>query len=251
MTDFIEQVRAVERHSARAWPAEYSTPILGWELRLSPILSSRRPNSLNAVAPEPGRFAQVLQSARTICRAQNVPCHVRLQPLAGQEPIDHLHALGLKGGGETVVEVLDLSDDYAVDPRIVFSETLSDLWLNTYTSTHPYSERERDGIRDNLSSVALPQGFAVVVDEGVPCAVGRAALGEGLLGIFQVATLPSARRKGLGRAVVRSLLEWGQRKAASKAYLQVESGNRAARNLYESLGFRPFYTYDYWTLPPL
>jgi len=186
-----------------------------------------------------------------MCREQSVPCHVRLQPLAGREPIDHLHALGLKGGGETTVEVLELKGSYPVDQRIVFGESLSDLWLDTNSSTHDHGDGERNGVRDSLLSVTIPQGFAVAFDEGVPCAVGRAALDDGLLGIFQIATLPSARRKGLGRAVVTSLLAWGQQKQAAKAYLQVESGNIAARNLYESMGFQPFYTYDYWTLPPL
>ena len=249
--DVIEQIRTIEGHSARAWPAQTSTSIVGWELRLSPILSSKRTNSLNAVTPEAGRFAEALQTARMICHEQKVPCHVRLHPLGGQEPVDHLRALGLNGRGETTVEVLDLTDPYSVDQRVVFSDSLSDLWLDTNASTHDHGETERNGIRDSLASVAIPQGFAVACDKGVPCAVGRAALDEGLMGIFQIATLPSARRKGLGLAVVTSLLEWGQRNAATKAYLQVESGNIAARNLYEGLGFRPLYTYDYWTLPPL
>ena len=251
MMALMEHIRKIEGHSARAWPAQTSTPILGWELRLSPILSSRRTNSLNAVMPEAGRFAEALETARMICHEQKVPCHVRLHPLGGQEPVDHLQALGLKGGGETTVEVMDLVDHYSVDQRVVLGESLSDLWLDTNASTHDCSVIERNGIRDSLASVAIPQGFAVAFDEGVPCAVGRAAVDDGLMGIFQIATLPSLRRKGLGRAVVTSLLEWGQRQTAKKAYLQVESGNIAARNLYESLGFRPLYTYDYWTLPPL
>jgi len=61
--DVIEQIQIIEGHSARAWPAQTSTPILGWELRLSPILSSKRTNSLNAVTPATGRFTEALQSA--------------------------------------------------------------------------------------------------------------------------------------------------------------------------------------------
>jgi len=245
----MKRIRTIEGHSARAWPAQTATPISGWELRLSPLLSSRRTNSLNAVAPEAGRFETVLRMAQSICRDQGVPCHVRLQPLAGQEPIDHLKSLGLQGGGETIVETLAVSGGHPVDPRVILAEELSDLWLDTYASTHHYSATESDAIRSALSSVAIPQGFAVALDEGVPCAVGRAAIHDGLLGLFQIATLPNRRRKGFGRAIMSALLEWGREKGADKAYLQVESGNVAARTLYENLGFQPLYTYDYWTLP--
>ncbi len=249
MSDFLERIRKIEGHSANAWPAQSSTPISGWELRLSPDLSSRRTNSLNAIAPDSTPFSDVLQAAQGVCLERGVPCHVRLHPLAGGEPIDHLRSLGLSGGGETTVEVLDLGTAYSLDPRIRFDEHLSDLWLDTYVSTHHYSEKEQEGIQASLLSVTIPQGFAVALDEGVPCAVGRAAMTEGLLGIFQIATLVSARRKGFGHAIVTSLLDWGRRQGASQAYLQVESGNVPARTLYEQLGFEPLYTYDYWTVP--
>jgi ribosomal protein S18 acetylase RimI-like enzyme len=57
-------------------------------------------------------------------------------------------------------------------------------------------------------------------------------LGE-TLGIEEVAVLPDLRRAGLGRALVESALSRG----ATAAVLSVSESNRAARALYQELGF--------------
>ncbi len=245
----IERVRRIERHSAKAWPAEFSTPLFGWELRHAPQLSSRRTNSLNAVTPEAGRFSDALQSARQICRAKDIRCIIRLQPLADKEAGDYLRDSGISPQSNTTVETMTLSGTYSTDPRIRLSEHCVQAWIETYADVHAYGASERAGISAHLALVPIPQLFAVAFEDGKPCAVGRAALEDGLLGLFQLATLPTARRKGLGRAVMMALLEWGQAKGADTAYVQVESDNLGARTLYSSFGFQPLYTYDYWTLP--
>ena len=48
---------------------------------------------------------------------------------------------------------------------------------------------------------------------------------------------------GYARQICTALLKEGQKKGATKAYLQVVEGNTPARNLYESLGLKFLYTY--------
>lgn len=64
-------------------------------------------------------------------------------------------------------------------------------------------------------------------------AARRAALA---LVIEEVAVLPAARRRGIGRALVAAALR-GERPRT--ALLAVAEGNRAALRLYQGLGFRP------------
>lgn len=247
--DWLATLRAIEHHSARAWPARHVTQHYGWELRLSPALASRRVNSLNAVAPEPGRFSNALADALSVCRRQGLPCHIRMLPLAGQEAVDHLRTLGLCGESETTVEVLPLEDRFSSDARVRVSPTLTDEWLDTYLAAEPHADGERDEIAFALRSVRHAQAFVVVHDGGQAFAVGRGVVADGRMGIYQIATLPEARRRGLAKAVVIALLDWGKSLAADTAYLQVVTKNVAARALYEGIGFRPLYTYDYWTVP--
>jgi ribosomal protein S18 acetylase RimI-like enzyme len=65
------------------------------------------------------------------------------------------------------------------------------------------------------------------------------------VGLFEIGTLPSRRRRGLATAVVERLLAWGERQGARAAYLQVMGVNAPARALYARLGFTEAYRYWY------
>lgn len=57
------------------------------------------------------------------------------------------------------------------------------------------------------------------------------------LQINNVAVLPAERRHGVGRALIRAALAKGQRRGATRAWLEVRSANLAARELYGTFGF--------------
>jgi ribosomal-protein-alanine N-acetyltransferase len=52
-----------------------------------------------------------------------------------------------------------------------------------------------------------------------------------------IVVAPAARRHGLGRELVRALLEWAQRLGALAVLLEVRHSNAAARALYQGCGF--------------
>ena len=63
-----------------------------------------------------------------------------------------------------------------------------------------------------------------------------------------VATHPQARRRGLAKRVLSTLLDWSRSEGATAACLQVLSDNEPAIALYRSLGFeRCVYRYSYYT----
>ena len=247
--DALATISAIERHAARSWPAPYVTQHHGWELRLSPALASRRVNSLNAVTPEAGRFPAALAEAASICSKRGVKFHVRMLPLAGDEAVAHLESLGVSGAAETTVKTVLLDREFPIDPRATIATSMTDEWLDTYLAADWHADGEREVIKTALASVQMPQAFAMVYDGGMPCAVGRGVVENGWLGIYQIATLPDARRRGFANGVMTALMNWGRSQAAQNAYLQVVSANGPARALYNGLGFQPLYTYDYWTVP--
>ena len=57
------------------------------------------------------------------------------------------------------------------------------------------------------------------------------------LHVYNVAVRPELRRRGLAARLLRAVLEWGQRKGASLAFLEVREGNSAAQELYRGCGF--------------
>jgi GNAT superfamily N-acetyltransferase len=247
--EFLALVRAIEHHSAIAWPALSVTQHYGWELRRSPPLVSRRVNSLNPVRPESGRFVDALTAARSLLAESGSALHVRMLPLADADAYRSLRSRGLLPQGETTVEILALTDKTAADPRVALSFAPSYAWLDAYMVADSHDVAEREALLSVLNAVLMPQAFAMVVEDGEPLAVGRGAISDGRLGIFHIATRADRRKSGLGRAIVSTLLDWGRRQAAEHAYLQVVTQNHPARALYRSFGFQPCYTYDYWTVP--
>ncbi len=55
--------------------------------------------------------------------------------------------------------------------------------------------------------------------------------------ILTVGVLPQARRRGVGRVLVRGLIAEARRRRAEELLLEVRMDNAAARSLYESEGF--------------
>lgn len=99
-----------------------------------------------------------------------------------------------------------------------------------------------------LAQVAGPQAFVTVLAEDRPVGIGRAVADSGWTGVFDIATTPSARGRGVARVVLATLARWATEHAASRLYLQVEQSNAGGRRLYERNGFRALAGYHYRTL---
>jgi ribosomal-protein-alanine N-acetyltransferase len=56
--------------------------------------------------------------------------------------------------------------------------------------------------------------------------------------ITNVAVAASARKRGIGKALIRELVEKAARRGISRIVLEVRVGNRPAIALYEQMGFR-------------
>jgi len=113
------------------------------------------------------------------------------------------------------------------------------LELERLCFSHPWTARH---FVDSMSDPPRRRVIVVRRAQGrepppvVAYAVVRLAAGE--LQIDNVAVHPDWRRHGLGRWMMDLVLERGRRQGAEEAILEVRRGNRAARQLYESLGFR-------------
>ncbi|MBL0140487.1 MAG: GNAT family N-acetyltransferase [Betaproteobacteria bacterium] len=69
------------------------------------------------------------------------------------------------------------------------------------------------------------------------------------MGLFDVVTRESGRRRGFARTIVAALLRWGWERGARRSYLQVEEGNAPAVALYDAFGFSMAYRYWYRARP--
>jgi N-acetylglutamate synthase len=98
-----------------------------------------------------------------------------------------------------------------------------------------------------IQRVDQPSAYVTAFVSGRPAAVGRAVADTGWAGVFDMATLPGARRRGAAGAVLSALAGWAISQRCSQMYLQVLAGNPGARGLYRRAGFEECCTYHYRT----
>ena len=92
----------------------------------------------------------------------------------------------------------------------------------------------------------LPRrGFASLRQDGRLIACGMGVVEDGHVGLFDLVTDAGFRNRGYGRQLLFDLLEWGQRRGARTAYLQVMLNNAPALHLYAKVGFKEAYQYWY------
>jgi ribosomal protein S18 acetylase RimI-like enzyme len=200
--------REAEGHAAAHWPGVVRETLGEWELRTEPEPTGRlrkRANSCLAMG-DPGLSLATATDAvvafyegraRTPMVQVEVGSEVeRWCEDAGWEPVQ---------GGDALFLLASLA---RVRRRLGHVDTAAEL------SAHgPRAE------------AAIPGRAA-----------GKASVHEDWLGLHDVLVEPAHRRRGLARAVIGTLLEWGAEQGALTVWLHVETDNEPAIALYESLG---------------
>ncbi|CAG0995279.1 amino-acid N-acetyltransferase [Burkholderiales bacterium] len=88
---------------------------------------------------------------------------------------------------------------------------------------------------------ALAAGYCAMVGEreGRIVAFGVLTLAPGEAQVLNVSVVPDARREGLGRTLLRRLIEVAARAGAEQCFLEVRVSNAPALALYAAEGFEP------------
>ncbi len=217
------EIRNLEQAAAMGWPGTEHEWLDGWFVRFGHG-STRRANS--AVPLNFTSHAEVVAVADWYA-SRRLPALVsapdRLLRLPDAVPTD----------AENLVMVTDLADVKPPpqrQPNVQLTSRPDDAWRRLY---------QRDVPVDVLAAVVDGEvAFGRLAD----AAVGRAALteapdGTGWAGLAAVRVAEPARRGGLATSLCTDLLAWAGRRGATRAYVQVEVSNTAARALYESMGF--------------
>jgi N-acetylglutamate synthase len=237
------EIRSLEERAFNAWPALQTVFCDGWVFRVSGGYT-KRANSANALAPT-GPFPSIFAAADALYTAQHLPTIFRLSPLAGPEPDVVLDGTGFRVVDETVVMVAEFAPDVTAAAEVAIARAPDAAWCHGFADANAVAPAKR-GIHDRmLAAIKLPVAFATLSEDGQPMAYGLAVAERGMVGLFDIVTVPAARRRGAGQRLVASLLAWGRSEGATKAYLQVVATNGPAIALYQRFGFREAYRYHY------
>lgn len=238
------QVLRLEEAGLNAWPALRVALVDGWVVRFADGFT-KRANSANPLYGGEDDLPARVDRVEALYAAARQRSIFRLSPLAppGLEPL--LEGRFYRRIDETVVETAELAgmrDERDPDFRIL--PTAAD-WVEPASILQQEPAETRSTLRAMLERMVPRACFGLLLRQGLPVACGLAVAEGDLVGLFEIAVDPARRREGLGLAVTRSLLAWGQEQGAARAYLQVVAGNAPARTLYAGLGFRESHRYWY------
>lgn len=179
--------------------------------------------------------------------------HIRVSPLT--RPTDLAERLARRGWVETEAETqmvfAGLDAELPANPRVTVELVGLDAlesWVDI--QSHGFDMTGSLAIANELTRTSVVSGMGkpyVARLDGVAAGAGMLTEWAGVLGIYGVATLPEARRQGVGTALVRHLIKQAQRRGDLPLCLQAETGSEA-QHWYERLGFRIVYNRTGWTL---
>ncbi|MFD1545126.1 GNAT family N-acetyltransferase [Nonomuraea guangzhouensis] len=219
-----------------AWPAYEQRTHDGWILRYAGGVT-KRANSVLALG-RPADLAGAIEAAEAFYaeKGQRSVFSVGVGAMPGLD--DELAARGYGVVDPTVIMV----GGGGPEPvhRVRVEERPWPEWLETWWAV---DGRYAEGVAAaERICEGVPALYAAVEEDGRAVAVGRGVPQGETLGIYCMATLPRARRRGLARSVLRALVRRG---GARSAYLVTTAPNEAAQALYRSEGFEVRARYHY------
>lgn len=250
--------RELDLLGARAWPPLEQAKLGEWRLRFAGGVTKRA----NSVLPlGPGRAdpaaAELDRRLRLVERAyQERGLPARFQITASSWPDTLPETLRQRGYSEsdptlvlaTPIQAADTSAAAANGRAILLSDEVTESWFDTWWAVDGRGgESEADIARAILDQIDVPCLFAECREPEGVAAVTLGVIDGGWLGLYCLATLPWARRRGCARSLVAYLLAAAAQQGATNAHVAVLEANLPSRHLCVTFGFKEQQRYSYFT----
>lgn len=248
------EIAEIENAARYAWPALEEQELPFGILRYSRG-TDRRANSLSLFPNSEFETEGIISVTEQFFAARDAAPIVRILRPNGRRGDAFLDLDAVLDGrgyvkqSPTLSMLLDLSSIQATRedlPASVTAELDIESWLRAW---YGICERDMERLRAHamlFEKSDLAHRFLLKRDcDGAALCTGMAVYADRAIGLFGIATAAAQRERGYAKALVDTLLRWGQEKGAGFAYLQVEESNKPAVNLYRGLGFQTVYSYWY------
>jgi ribosomal protein S18 acetylase RimI-like enzyme len=239
-------ITTIEELSLNAWPSLQTVLYDGWIIRCAKGYTKRA----NSVYPlyfstidtdEKIRFCERIYQDRKMATVFKMTSAINPKDLDVK-----LAASGYHIDSPTSVQIMDLKSPHAqVVQRVSLREDLSEEWLDGFCHMSAVVGKNRETLRQILINIIPHHCFVSLKAEDKMVACGLGVLQSEYIGLFDIVTDHAFRNHGYGQQVVNSILAWGGRNGARKAYLQVMLNNAPALHLYSKIGFVEKYQYWY------
>jgi len=228
----------------RARPSLEAIDYDGWVLRFADGYT-KRANSVNPHFGSTLPIAEKIAHCEALYGERGLPTIFRLTPFS--QPADLDRALADVGydvldRSLVMTSFLDRAPDLKTGSALRVS---SGAWFAAVDRVRRLEPAKRTTHRRIVEAAHETRCFTLIEQDGDPIACGLGVLVDDAVGLFDLFTAESHRRRGHGAAIVSSILRWARRRSARTGFLQVHGENTAAHRLYERFGFKIAYPYWY------
>lgn len=239
--------KTLEECAFRALPVQETELFDGWVVRLAGD-GPKRANSVNVLTASTLPLAdKIARCERLFLERGTVPTFRLTQHEVDAGLDGLLEARGYQRQDESIAMARRLDGFDAAGAACDW--LTGEEWLALLPKIDQGTpERKRKHV-ELLRGLVQPALYGAINAAGQNVAMGLAVQDGMHVGLFDIATLPGARRNGHARALTLALLHRAAELGAQQAYLQVVAQNQAALSLYASLGFEECYRYWYRVLP--
>lgn len=242
-----EEINQLELIAHNAWFAQERMRLGGWLFRADHGVT-RRANSVLPLGP-PGLalstaidFAIEFYSSRDLIpRFQVSVASLPVELDTVLEDRGFLKVFPVEVWTAEISALKDLQSTYETE----LLDHLSDDWIDAYLQASGYDASTMGTRKGILERTEQPRVYAQAKRDDSIDAVGFGVVEDKWLGVFNIGTRPDKRKSGAATAINHTLGIWGAKLGATRVYLQVETNNSIAKNLYTKLGFEHAYTYWY------
>lgn len=244
-------IKQIEDMSLNAWPSHKMELYDGWILRFS-YFYTHRTNSVEQFGASVLSWREKVAYCEAEYARLGSPAIFKISPLVSPDFDYVLENRGYEIQHTTEVLTMELNQDTLASPclDVAFSEDIPDIWIESlFDLKGTINPIHRAVVPSMYRAIVKDTVCASIWHQGKIVATGLGILDRDYIGIYAIHVKDEFRRRGYARQICTGLLQEGQKRGASKAYLQVVQGNAPAKSLYESLGFRYFYTYWFRVQP--
>ncbi|GLZ35631.1 N-acetyltransferase [Lentzea sp. NBRC 105346] len=234
----MDDIDRLEHLCARAWPALAQERLGDWLMRAAQGFTGRANSTLTTGDPGltvPNALAATVEFAarNDIAPTAHVVIgsrHERAIAAAGwRVNLDH------PGGAESLV----MTGPLAPFAGIPAESRETPGWWELAAAKEPTEAQKHVLATGDVC-------FASIEENGETVAAVRGTVVEHLLHVARLNVRPEHRRRGLARELMARLAGWGVENGATTCVLQVAEHNKAAIELYTSLGCEEHHRYRYW-----
>jgi GNAT superfamily N-acetyltransferase len=196
-------------------------------------------------APDAGLAARLPRIEAFYARAGLKP-RIRSTPLDPPGFPEMLNARGWHTHDESLVICGPLGAPFRDDPDCEALDHPAPDWMAAMRAGEHQTPARQQEKAQAPGLLGVPAAWLLLRVDGVPAACAFATADGDLAGLFDLATRPEFRRRGLGRRVMSAAGAWARSRGARFAYAQVSCANTASLQLNAGLGLTEHHRYRYY-----